>query len=307
MNPTRAILLAMAGSPTWQRLITGLPVTRRVVARFIPGESLEEAIAAVRTIGAQGMSATLNPLGEHVASMAQAASAAATYVRIVDRIADNGLNCGLSVKLTMLGLDLGPELAAENLRVILQRAAPHGVFVRIDMESSSCVDATLAIHRQLVGEFPLLGVVIQSYLRRSAADVDRLADAGASIRVVKGAYREPPEIAFRNKADVDASFLSILERLARPDAVAHGVRVAVASHDPKILRAGRILIQERGLRGWEFQMLYGIGVQSQQQLAAAGYPVRIYLSYGPSWYPWFMRRLAERPANLLFFIRHLVS
>jgi proline dehydrogenase len=305
MNPMRSMLLVMAGSSTWQRLLTSWGVTRRVVAKFIPGESLDDAIGAARTVTATGMRATLNPLGENVDSAEAAGAATDTYVEIIERIAAERLDSGVSLKLTMLGLDIDPALARGNLRRILTTAAAVGVFVRVDMEASAYVDRTLEILAELRPEFPDLGAVIQTYLRRSAADVEQLIATATPIRLVKGAYAEPPEIAFPDKADVDGSFVTLLNRLASADA--RGVSVAVASHDPAILGHAQRLVKANALSNWEFQMLYGIGVRSQRDLAADGMPVRIYISYGPAWYPWFMRRLAERPANLLFFLRHLLG
>jgi len=306
MNPIKAMLLAMAGSPTWKRVLTGWNVTHRVVARFVPGETLDEALAAVRELNAAGMSATLNPLGENVTTEAEAAAGTDAYIEILERIAAEGLDCNVSVKLTVMGLDLGQEIAAANLCRVLEVAAGHGNFVRIDMESSAYVDRTLDVWRNAHARFAAVGVVIQSYMRRSAEDVERLVTDGAALRIVKGAYAEPDEIAFADKRDVDAEYLRILDRLAEPDAIAGGVKVAVATHDSAMLEHGRRLIDEHELAGWEFQMLYGIGKDLQRELAEAGYEVRVYVSYGPSWYPWFMRRLAERPANLGFFLRHLL-
>lgn len=297
------MLLAMAGSEGWRRMLTGRAVTRRVVSRFIPGESLDDAIGAARVINADGMTATLNPLGENVRTEAEAEAATTTYVQIVERIASEGLESGVSVKLTMLGLDLGEPVARANLRRVLEAAAPHGIFVRVDMEASAYVDRTLGIVADLRVEFGGLGAVIQSYLRRSPADVDGLICQGTPIRLVKGAYAEPERVAYPDKAEVDRAFVALLDRLALPDA--RDVPVAVASHDPAMLQHARELIERHDLHRWEFQMLYGIGVRWQRDLAAAGLPVRIYISYGPAWYPWFMRRLAERPANLAFFLRHL--
>jgi len=301
----RSLLLAMAGSERWRKLLTGWGVTRRVVRRFIPGETLDDAVGAARQVNASGMHATLNPLGENVATVDDAAAATETYVEIIERIAAEGLDSGVSVKLTMLGLDLNAELARANLRRVLGAAAPHGIFVRVDMEASPYVDRTLELIDELRPEFPALGAVIQSYLRRSAGDVDALIDAGTPIRLVKGAYAEPEAVAFPDKAEVDAAFRMLLDRLARPDA-GH-VPLAVASHDPAMLEHARALIEQHSLRHWEFQMLFGIGRSWQERLAEAGLPVRIYISYGPAWYPWFMRRLAERPANLGFFFRHLLG
>ncbi|NKB89103.1 MAG: proline dehydrogenase [Acidobacteria bacterium] len=305
MNPIRAALLAMAGSPTWKKLLTGWGATHRVVARFVPGETLDEALEAVRALNARGLKATLNPLGENVSTEAEAETATEAYCEILERIEADHLDCNISVKLTVMGLDLGEDVAARNLSHVLQTAAMYNNFVRIDMEASEYVGRTIDLWRQARREYPAVGTVIQSYLRRSAADVDTLAAEGAPLRIVKGAYAEPEDVAFPDKNDVDAEYVRLLERLAESDALAAGSAVAVATHDPAMVAAGRRLIDDNDLVSWEFQMLYGIGANLQQELARDGYRVRVYVSYGPSWYPWFMRRLAERPANIGFFLRHL--
>jgi proline dehydrogenase len=236
-----------------------------------------------------------------------AAAAADTYLEILERIGSEGLDANVSVKLTMLGLDLDRDMAVGHLRKILAAATRHGTSVRIDMESSAYVDVTLDIHAELHDDFPNLGVVIQSYLRRSAEDIERLIPMGASIRLVKGAYKEPPEVAFPKKADVDRSFAELLERLLAPDAREQGVELAVATHDPVLVERAKGLLRQRGIdAGVEFQFLNGIRQDVQRQIVADGLDLRVYVSYGPSWYPWFMRRLAERPANLTFFLRHLL-
>jgi len=307
VNPVRAVILRMSESEAWRRRLTGWSVTRRVVSRFIPGEHLDDAVRAVAAINQDGASASLNPLGEHVENEAMAAAAADTYLEILERIGSEGLDSNVSVKLTMLGLDLDRDTAVFHLRRILAAATRHGTSVRIDMESSAYVDVTLAIYEELSDDFPNLGVVIQSYLRRSAEDIERLIPLGASIRLVKGAYKEPPEVAFPKKADVDRSFAELLERLLAPDAREHGVELAVATHDPVLVEKAKDLLRQRGIEaGVEFQLLNGIRRDVQRQIVADGFDLRVYVSYGPSWYPWFMRRLAERPANLTFFLRHLL-
>lgn len=306
MNPIRALLLTMAGSPGWKKVLTGWGVTHRVVARFVPGESLDEALAAVRDLNATGMSATLNPLGENVTSVADATEGTEAYIEILERIAAEHLDCNVSVKLTVMGLDLGEDIALANLCRVLEVAAAHGNFVRIDMEASPYVDRTLNIWHQARARFPAVGLVVQSYLRRSFDDIERLVPTGAAVRIVKGAYAESEAIAFADKQAVDTEYLRILDRLAEPDAIDRGVKVAVATHDPAMIEHGRRLIDANAMAGWEFQMLYGIGKSLQRNLVETGYDVRVYVSYGTSWYPWFMRRLAERPANLGFFLRHLL-
>ena len=307
MNPLRAVILKMSESDSWRRRLTGWHVTRRVVSRFIPGEHLDDAVRAVLGINQGGARASLNPLGEHVEDETMAAAAADTYVGILERIGNEHLDSNVSVKLTMLGLDLDRGLAVQNLRRVLAAATAQGTTVRIDMESSPYVDVTLGIYEELHAEFPNLGLVIQSYLRRSADDVERLITLGAPIRLVKGAYKEPPEVAFPKKTEVDRSFAELLERLLEADARERGVELAVATHDPALADHARRLLRDRGIEtGVEFQFLYGIRRDVQQQIVADGLDLRVYVSYGPSWYPWFMRRLAERPANLVFFLRHLL-
>lgn len=306
MNPISAIILKMSESPAWERRIGGWRVTRRVVERFMPGEHLDDAVAAARRINDENMSVSLNPVGEHVHSREEADAATRAYVEILHRIRDEGLDSNMSLKLSLLGLDLGADVAAANLSRILATAAGLGIFVRIDMESSAYVETTLDIYRDMRREFDDVGVVIQSYLRRSAQDVEELVSMGAAVRLVKGAYNEPPDIAFADKADVDRNFERLMTRMLDDDARANGVRLAVATHDRALVEKALALAGSRGIdSGLEFQMLYGIARDLQRDTAAGPFPVRIYISYGEAWYPWFMRRLAERPANLGFFLKHL--
>ena len=307
MNPISAVLLKMSESKACERRISGWKATRRVVERFMPGEKLDDAVRAAAAVNAQRMSTSLNPVGEHVHSEQEATEATDAYLEILARIHDEGLDSNMSVKLSLLGLDLGTDVAIANLTRILEPAETHGTFVRIDMESSAYVDRTLQIHEQLRRRFPELGVVIQSYLRRSGDDVEALVRQGAAVRLVKGAYKEPDDIAFADKADVDRNFARLTERMLDDDARANGVRLAVATHDRDLVEKAESMAADRGVEeGLEFQMLYGIARDLQDDIAAGRFPVRIYISYGPAWYPWFMRRLAERPANLGFFLRHLL-
>jgi proline dehydrogenase len=307
MNPVSAIILKMSESSAWERRISGWRVTRRVVERFMPGETLDDAVAAARRLNDRGMSTSLNPVGEHVHGEAEARAATDAYIDILARINADGLDSNMSLKLSLLGLDMSNELAAANLTRILEAAREHGIFVRIDMESSAYVDRTLHIYGQMRERFDEVGVVIQSYLKRSAADVDALVARGAAVRLVKGAYKEPAEIAFADKAEVDRNFERLTARMLQDDARANGVRLAVATHDRSLVEKAERLAIERGVdAGLEFQMLYGIARDLQNDTAAGRFPVRIYISYGEAWYPWFMRRLAERPANLGFFLKHLL-
>ena len=307
MNPASIALLKMSESKAWERRISGWKTTRRVVERFMPGEDLDDAITAAQVLNRRGMATSLNPVGEHVHSTAEATGATDAYIEILSCIEGAQLNSNMSVKLSLLGVDLGFEIAVANLRRILETAKIYGSFVRIDMESSPYVDRTLEIHKQLRKRFTELGVVIQAYLRRSADDVEALIRQGASIRLVKGAYKEPADIAFENKDDVNRNFEHLTGRMLEDDARANGVHLAVATHDRKLVEKAESLATDRGIEeGLEFQMLYGIARDLQDDTLAGQFPVRIYISYGPAWYPWFMRRLAERPANLSFFLRHLL-
>jgi len=308
MNPISAVILKMSESATWQRRISSWRVTRRVVERFMPGERLDDAVTAAQRINADGMSVSLNPVGEHVHSRDEADEATGAYLQILQRIREEQLDGNMSLKLSLLGLDLGVDVAAGNLSRILATAATLGIFVRIDMESSAYVDPTLEIYRDMRREFDDVGVVIQSYLRRSEQDVEKLVAMGAAVRLVKGAYKEPPDIAFADKADVDRNFERLMTRMIDEEAQANGVRLAVATHDRALVEKALTQASQRGIeQGLEFQMLYGIARDLQRDAAAGPFPVRIYISYGEAWYPWFMRRLAERPANLGFFLKHLAG
>lgn len=308
MNPISAVILKMSESAAWERRISNWRVTRRVVERFMPGERLDDAVTAAHRINADGMAVSLNPVGEHVHSREEAEAATGAYLQILQRIREEQLDGNMSLKLSLLGLDLGADVAAANLSRILATAATLGIFVRIDMESSAYVDPTLEIYRDMRREFDDVGLVIQSYLRRSARDVDELVGMGAAVRLVKGAYKEPPDIAFADKADVDRNFERLMTRMLDEEAQASGVRLAVATHDRALVEKALARAAQRGIdRGLEFQMLYGIARGLQRNAGKGAYPVRIYISYGEAWYPWFMRRLAERPANLGFFLKHLVS
>ena len=278
---------------------------RAMARRFVAGETLDEAIAAVQALNRQGLLASLDHLGESVSTESGARAATAEILELLDAVQAGAVLSGVSVKLTQLGLDLSPALAAENLERIVAHAAQIGRFVRIDMESSEYVQPTLDLFEALWERHKNVGVVIQAYLYRSAGDVARLIRLGASVRLVKGAYNEPPDVAYPLKADTDANFLRLAEQLFSADARASGVFPAIATHDTRLIDWATDHTRRQGIPPdrFEFQMLYGIRPALQRQLAAAGYRVRIYTPYGPQWYPYFMRRLAERPANLFFLLR----
>jgi proline dehydrogenase len=279
-----------------------------VARRFVAGERQEEAIAAVQALNGEGLYATLDHLGENVISETEARDATTEILDLLAAIRTADLKAGVSVKLTQLGLDLSPTLAAESLGRIAARAAAAGRFVRIDMESSDYVQVTLDLFEELWRQTKNVGVVIQSYLYRSEDDVARMVDFGASVRLVKGAYDEPPDVAYPDKKDTDASFVRLAELLFSEKARANGVYPAIATHDDKLIDWTLEHTRHLGIHPdrFEFQMLYGIRPGRQRQLSTDGYRVRAYVPYGDHWYPYFMRRLAERPANLLFLACNLL-
>lgn len=308
MSVTRSVFLGLARSESLRRLAIGFGPARAMSHRFVAGETLDQAVAVVRALNEQGLLATLDHLGENVTTETEARDSTNEILDLVAAIEAQGLKSGVSVKLTQLGLDLGPWLAAENLQRIVARAAAAGCFVRIDMESHEYVDATLEILAGLWDHYKNVGAVIQSYLYRSPGDVDRLVEMGASVRLVKGAYDEPPEVAHPDKADTDAAFIQLMEVLFGPRARANGVYPAIATHDTRLIDWAREQVEQQGIDRdrFEFQMLYGIRSRLQRQLVADGYRVRTYVPYGQQWWPYFMRRLAERPANIVFIARNLV-
>lgn len=299
----RALLIYLSEKEGPKSLLTGHAWGRRLAGRFIAGDDLESAVRAVRALNAEGFDATLDCLGESVHDPAAAEEACATYLQILDRLAAEKLRSHVSVKLTQLGLAINEDETVRHVSSLAERAARYQSFVRIDMEGSPYTEATLRVFRRAQAPREVLGVVIQSYLRRSARDVEQLLKDGARIRLVKGAYQEPAEIAFPHKADVDRSFRELTERL-----LASGGYHAIATHDERLVAATREFAREHhlGPERFEFQMLYGIRRQLQRQLLAQGYRVRIYVPYGRQWYAYFMRRLAERPANLIFLLKNLL-
>ena len=301
----RRPLLALAENDRIEGLMRRNGVSKGLVRRFVAGEDLDTAIVAVRSLADQSITSTLDLLGENVDSPEAARAAVDAYVVILDRLAAAGLEPNISVKLTMLGLDHGAEVARENMVPILERARAVGGFVRIDMEGSAYTGVTIDITETLHDRFPdQVGTVIQSYLRRSADDVERMIRRGARVRLVKGAYAEPVDIAFTDRREVDESYRRLMLRLL--DA---GVYPAVATHDAELIGAARHFAAERGITPdrYEFQMLYGVRREMQRSLVKAGYRMRVYVPYGTEWYPYFTRRIAERPANALFVLRQLVS
>jgi proline dehydrogenase len=304
---TRALLLYLSRSPRAQRWVSEWGFARRAARRFVAGERLEDAVEAVRVVNRQGIEATLDYLGENVRSAEEARACAAEYVRLLDRIASGGLRSHVSLKPTQMGLDLGEDLCLENLCRVIERARAHDNFVRLDMESSAYTDRTLHLVERLRDGYPKVGPVLQACLYRTAGDLERLLSRAVNVRLCKGAYKEPSSVAHPRKRDVDRNYVRLAERLLR--AASQGrAYAALATHDGGIIRwARRAAARLRLDRGaFEFQMLYGVRRDLQARLVRRGYRVRLYVSYGTHWYPYFMRRLAERPANVLFVLRNLL-
>jgi len=298
----RPIFLALSHRRSLQRFALRNPVLRRAALRFVAGERLEDAVAVIRRLNQAGLRATLDFLGEHTATRSGADAGAQSYLAILDELRRSGVDSNLSLKLTQLGLDVDEALCEALLRRVLTRAGP--MFVRVDMESSQYTDRTLRLVESLwAGGIRNVGVVIQSYLRRSEADVERMIALGIRVRLVKGAYAEPPSVAFPRKPDVDRNFERLAERLLR-----RGVSPAIATHDARLIDAAKRAAAAGGIAPdrFEFQMLFGIRRDLQARLRREGYRVRVYVPFGEEWYPYFMRRLAERPANVMFVVRSVL-
>lgn len=309
-SPLRHFLIALSKNSQMQDLIVGIPTSRQMARRFVAGETLDDAIEAIRVTNANRMLATLDFLGEHVSSEAEASFNADEYIRALQAIARAGVTSNVSIKLTAMGMAIDDDFCYRNVRRIVQQAADLGNFVRIDMEDTPVTDRTLTIYRRLRADYANCGVVIQAYLYRSEGDIRSLMDQGmAHLRLCKGAYDEPPEVAFQEKADVDANMIRLIRLMLESQEAYPGTYPAIASHDHRIINWVKAYAHHRGVSTdrFEFQMLYGIRRDLQLALAGQGYKMRVYIPYGTSWYPYFMRRLAERPANLIFFMRALVG
>lgn len=304
----KTVLFWLSRNHTVERWVKRFPLTRAVAGRFVAGDTLEDFLKVAESLSGQGFGVIADHLGESVKDIETARRATEEYIRVIVALTERGIpNRYISLKLTQLGLDTGYETARENLRAVLEAAKAHQVFTRIDMESSVYVDRTLQLYRENVGEYPRLGVVLQAMLRRSFADAELLIPFGVNVRLVKGAYLETPEVAFVTKREVNEAFDRIAERLVQADAVERGVFVAIATHDLARIERFIALVRQKGIprERYEFQMLYGIRPALQEKLRAMGEPVRIYIPYGSEWYPYLMRRMAERPANLWFFVTNL--
>jgi len=305
-SATKAFFHALAGSQFLKRIASqyGMSAERGFARRFIAGESVEEAIRAARAIEAQRLLLTLDYLGESVKTLDEANAATREYLRILDVIVAANVERNVSLKLTQLGLDVDRATCVDNLRRILEPAQRHGFFVRIDMENSLYTEVTLEIAETLwQQQYRNIGVVLQSCLYRSAADAARMTALGVRIRLVKGAYKEPKSVAWQRKAEVDAEFVRLMRYL-----LDHGTYPAIATHDPAIIESALVYARERQTAAdrFEFQMLYGVRRDLQRLLVARGYRMRVYVPFGRQWFPYFMRRLGERPANIGFVLKSLL-
>ena len=286
--------------------IRNVGFARKMASRFVAGETIESACDAVEALNAQGITASLDLLGESVTNEAEARETGRQYLEILDSIERRKLNANVSVKLTALGQDISDKVGVEVVRSVLERAKQYNTFVRLDMESSEYTDRTLdTFEKELYPDFPEnVGVVLQSALRRTLDDVERANRLRARVRICKGAYLEPPSVAYPDKADVDRNYVEAMHRLME-----HGNYPGIATHDEAIIREAKRFAKERGISNdrYEFQMLYGVRRDLQEQIVAEGYRMRVYVPFGTQWYPYLMRRLAERPANIAFMAGNIVK
>ena len=301
--PLRRTILYLSRHKALRNWVETSPSARRLSSRFVAGSRLVDALEVCRKIRADGITATLDYLGENVKSLDEAAACRDMYLRMLDAMQNAGVEPNVSIKLTQFGIDLSESACEENVAALVKAAAAIGGFVRIDMESSQYTDRTLALVTRIHREHGACGTVIQAYLRRSAKDIARLETERIRVRLCKGAYLEPAEIAFDAKAQVDRNYLELARSL-----LTAGEYPAIATHDEQIIGTVESFVTSRVVppNRFEFQMLYGIRRDLQRRLVREGYRLRLYIPFGEAWYPYFMRRLAERPANLLFFVRHLL-
>ena len=309
MGLMRSVLLAGSESPWLRRRAPHLPFIRKAVTRFMPGETLDDALRAAVELRKEGIGTVLTELGENVADTAQADDVTRHYVHALAKVGASGLDCHISVKLTQLGLDVDEATCLANLRSLVAYAKERNTFVWIDMEQHVYVDVTLRTYRRVLSEFPNVGVCLQAYLYRTGNDLRSLIPLGGGVRLVKGAYREPATVAFPKKRDVDDNFLALAKLMMGPDARAAGFRSVFGTHDSRLITAIQRDMEATGQprESVEFHLLFGIQRAEQARLAREHYRVRVLISYGEHWFPWYMRRLAERPANVLFVAKSLLS
>ncbi|MEW6225101.1 MAG: proline dehydrogenase family protein [Chloroflexota bacterium] len=303
----RKVLLWLARNGWLRERLPKLPFMQRAVRKFMPGEEIDDALHAAVDLQVLGIGTLYTRLGENLTEASQAQAVADHYLDLLDRITAAEIDGEISVKPTQLGLDVDEDACFGHLRTLAAAAEAHGSYLWIDMEDSSYVDRTLDLYQRLRASQPRTGICLQAYLRRTAKDVERLLPLGPAIRLVKGAYDEPREVAFRSKKEVDANFLAIAVTLLR-ESRARQVRLGLGTHDVELVEQIATHAAAAGVTkdGFEVQMLYGIRAREQRRLARSGYKVQTLIAYGAAWYPWYMRRLAERPANVLFALRQLL-
>ncbi|MFC9640235.1 proline dehydrogenase family protein [Streptomyces mirabilis] len=302
------VILAASRSDRMRRFVSAAPGTKQVVARFIAGESVDQVVPVVQDAVAKGLEVTLDVVGEDITTREQAFAARDAYLELIEHLKglDLGTKAEMSIKLSMFGqaLEGGHELALANVRPVVEAAAAIGTTVTLDAEDHTTLDSMFAIHEELRKDFPRTGCVIQAYLYRTEADARRLAASGSRVRLVKGAYKEPAEVAYQDKAETDKAYVRVLRVLMEGEGYP-----MIGSHDPRLISIAQELARKAGrkLDEYEFQMLYGIRSEEHLRLAAEGHRMRVYTAYGTDWYGYFMRRLAEKPANLLFFARSILT
>ena len=303
----RKVLLWFARNSWLRERLPQMPFMQRAVRRFMPGDRIEDALAAATALEALGIGTLYTKLGENVTEPSQARAVADHYLELLDRIKEAGITGEISVKPTQLGLDVDEDVCFGHLRMLASEAEARGSYLWIDMEDSSYVDRTLDLYQRLRASHGNTGICLQAYLRRSAKDVERLLPIGPAIRLVKGAYDEPRDVAFRSRSDVDANYLGLAVTLLR-ESRNRPIRLGLGTHDVELIEQIATHAAAAGVAkdGFEIQMLYGIRAREQRRLASSGYRVQTLIAYGSAWYPWYMRRLAERPANVLFALRQLL-
>ncbi len=296
-------LLYLAQNERLRDFVIQNRITRSASRRFVAGEVLDDAIQATHKLNKQGIQVALDLLGENVADEQEAQKSTNDYIRAIDLIHRTAINANVSIKLTALGLDIARELCEENLRSILEHGQEQNIFVCVDMEGSDYTGQTIEIVQHAKQQYDQVGTVIQSYLYRSSQDVEQLIEQGVRVRLVKGAYKEPQSLAFQEKSDVDENYVRLMKML-----LARGNFPAIATHDPEIIEAACSYVRDHGISkdSFEFQMLYGIRRDLQERLIKRGYKLRVYVPYGSQWYPYLMRRMAERPANLMLVMSNIL-
>ena len=309
MGVMRSALLAASESRWLRQQAPRMGFVKKAVRRFMPGERIEDALAAAAELRREGITAVVTKLGENVSEMREADAVAAHYVDVLAKIEASGLDCLISVKLTQLGLDVDRERCYAHVRDLASRAHAQGRLLWIDMEQHGYVDVTLDLYRRVLAEFPNVGVCLQAYLYRTEADLTAIIPLGGGVRLVKGAYLEPADIAFPKKADVDANFLKLSKQMIGQEAAVSGFLAVFGTHDSRMIRAIQDYAASSGIGAerYEFDLLYGIQRSEQQRLAREHARIRVLIAYGDYWFPWYMRRLAERPANVLFVAKSMFS